>query len=125
LLTTLGNVNFDIAQSNDKKRFSDSRDFYEKALAINPKLVEIRTDFGSTYLFDEPSAPEKAVAEYEKSLKIEPKNEKTLQNMVTALIELKKIPEAEKRLGELREVNANNPSVADLQTQIAQAKVKS
>ncbi len=123
LLIALGNINFDLAQNGEKSKFQDARDFYAKALAINPKLAEVRTDLGLSYFLDEPSAPEKALAEYEKSLKIEPKNEKTLQNIVSALIALKKIPEAEKRLNELRAVNANNPSLADLQTQIAQAKV--
>lgn len=123
LLATLGNVNFDLAGNGEKAKFAEARNFYEKALAINPKAVEVRTDLGLTYFMAEPSAPEKAIAEYEKSLKIEPKHEKTLQNLTAALIASGKPPEAEKRLNELIAVNDKNPAIADLQTQLAQMKL--
>ena len=123
LTATLGNVTFDLAQTGDKQKFAEAPALYEKALLINPKAVEVRTDLGLTYFFDEPSAPEQAIAEYEKSLKIEPQHEKTLQNLTSALIALKKNNEAEKSLLKLREVNPQNEAIADLQTQLAQAKL--
>jgi tetratricopeptide (TPR) repeat protein len=125
LMVTLGNLLFDIAQKdNNPKLFLEARQWYQKALAMKPDDVDVRTDLGLTYFFANPPEPEKAIAEYSKSLAINPKHELTLQNLIQALIVVKKFDEAQKRIEELRNVNSSNMALSNLEMQLAQAKVK-
>ena len=70
----------------------------------------------------EPPEYEKAIAEFQKSLQINPKHEKSLQVMAQTLLEQNKIPEAEKFLTRLKEVNPKNQYLADLETKVTNAK---
>ena len=125
LIVALGNLLFDIAQRDENpKLLLEARQWYQKALAINPDDVNVRTDLGLTYFFANPPEAEKAIAEYRKSLTINPKHELTLQNLIQALIFVKQFDEAQKRIEELRSVNSSNTALSDLETQLAQAKVK-
>ena len=124
LLVTLGDVHFDLGNQGDAKYFREAREWYQKALAVKPNDPNVRTDLGLTYYFDNPSAPEKAIAEYRKSLLIDPKHELTLQNLATALIAIKQYEEAQKRIEELRGINPKNQALPNLEAQLAQSKVK-
>ena len=65
---------------------------------------------------------EKAIAEFQKSLQNNPKHEKTLQVMAQTLLAQNKVAEAEKFVARLKESNANNQYLAQLETQIASLK---
>jgi tetratricopeptide (TPR) repeat protein len=123
LTVMLGNLFFDIAQKDeDPKLFLEARQWYQKALAMKPDDVNVRTDLGLTYFFANPPDVEKAIAEYRKSLAVNPKHELTLQNLIQALIFVKKFDEAQKRIEELRSVNSSNAALPELEKQLAQAK---
>jgi len=108
-IVTLGNINFDVGYFNkNNEYFEKARMFYQKALDRKPDSADVRTDFGLTYYLANPPETDKAVTELEKSLKINPKHEKTLQVMVEILNSQNKIDEAEKFLARLKEVNPNN-----------------
>ncbi len=101
----LGNAFF------DAKQFEKAEEFYAKAIVIDPKDPNVRTDLGLTYFLREPSDPDRAIAEYKKSLEIDSNHELTLQNLLAALKEKGDKDELAKTLAKLKEVNPNNPVI--------------
>jgi tetratricopeptide (TPR) repeat protein len=122
LMIVVGNVNFDIAQNSDGADFPKAREYYNKALVLRPNDPNVRTDLGLTYFFARPSDPARAIAEYRKSILLDPKHELTLQNLSSALIATGSLDEATKRIAELEAVNPSNPSLSDLHAQLAQKR---
>ncbi|MBX7170119.1 MAG: tetratricopeptide repeat protein [Pyrinomonadaceae bacterium] len=124
-IIVLASLYFDIGENKgDNENLKKAREFYQKALEIKPKEIEVQTDLGLTYLLTDPPEPEKAIAEFQKSLQINPKHEKTLQNMIQAEIGAGKVSEAEKYLQKLKEVNPKNEEISDLVSKVEQAKTK-
>lgn len=122
-LVLLGNIHFDIGYfKKENGQFEQSRKFYQKALAQKPDDAEVRTDFGLTFLLAAPPETEKAIPEFQKSLKGNSKHEKALQAMTQAFISQKKPDEAEKYLSRLREVNQSNPAISQLTSQLDELK---
>jgi tetratricopeptide (TPR) repeat protein len=101
--------------------FDKAREYYGKALALRPRDVEIQTEIAMTYFLLDPPENEKAIAEFQKSLAIDPKHEKTLQFLAEAYAKINKVDEAEKTLGRLREVNPRSPEIPVITSLIAQA----
>ncbi len=125
-IVTLGNINFDIGYFRENnENLQKAREFYLKALAIKPDDVEIRTDLGLTYLLANPPEDEQAIENFEKSLKTNPKHEKTLQVMIQALLNEKKRNEAEKFITRLKEINPNNQILSELDSTSADSENKS
>jgi tetratricopeptide (TPR) repeat protein len=124
LAVSLGNVLFDIGQATDPARFAEAREYYAKALEIKPDDANVRTDLGLTYYFGQPSDPQRAIAEYRKSMAIDPRHEPTLQNLATALMAVGKIDEAQKTIDQLSSLNPSNPALSDLRAQMAQSRNK-
>lgn len=118
----LGNAYFEIGYFNkDNEGFKTSRSFYAKALEKKPDDIEVRTDLGITYFLQEPPDLDLAIAEFEKSLRVDPKHEKTIQFLIQALVKQNESAEAAKYLRQLKEANPNNPSLAELSTLVAQS----
>jgi TolA-binding protein len=69
----------------DQKQFDHAADWYEKALALDPKNVNARTDLGTAY-FNLGRAQD-ALKEYEKSLKVDPTHEPTMFNIIIVNLE--------------------------------------
>lgn len=122
LLVALGNVYFDMGQASDASHFTEARGYYQKALEIKPDDVNVRTDLGLTYYFGQPSDPQRAIAEYRKSLALDPRHQPTLQNLAAALISVGKTAEAQKVIDQLSSINPSNPALPDLRAQMAQSK---
>lgn len=123
VITTLGNIYFDIGYyKKDNAQFEKGREFYQKALDQKPNDVDVRTDLGLTYFLTQPPEYEKAIAEFQKSLQVNPKHEKTLQVTAQTLLAQNNVAEAEKFVARLKEANANNQYLAQLETQIANIK---
>ena len=118
----LGNALFDLARTSDPKLFKEARNLFTQALKQKPDDINVRTELGATYYFDTPSDPRRAIPEYSKSLAQDPHHEMTLQSLCAALISAGELAEAEQRLNELQQVNANNPALADLRAQLAQQR---
>ena len=123
LIVTLANIYFDVSQSrDDPESLKKSREFYQKALEIKPNDTDVRSDLGLTYLLANPPENEKAVTEFNKALKINPKHEKALQNMAQAMIAAGKTKEAEDFINKLKEVNPKNEAIAELTSQLTKGK---
>jgi tetratricopeptide (TPR) repeat protein len=69
----LGNIYF------DAERYDDAIKWYEEALKLTPKDVNVSTDLGVSYYYA--NQPDKALAQFDRSLKMDPKHAKTLLNV--------------------------------------------
>ena len=69
----LGNMYFDAG------RFQDAARWYEDALRIEPRNPDVSTDLGIAYYYT--NQPDRALAQFEHSLAINPKHSKTLLNV--------------------------------------------
>lgn len=112
VLTSLGNVTFDM------ERFSDSEKWYREALRQRPDDVDIRTDLGLTYYLRKPPDLDKAIATFRESLARNPKHEKTLQNLITALIDKGDTSSAKKMVQELEKVNSANAALPQFRARL-------
>ncbi|MGE3959796.1 MAG: tetratricopeptide repeat protein [Vicinamibacterales bacterium] len=68
----LGNLYF------DSERYADAIKWYGEAFTLNPKDVNVSTDLGVSYYYT--NQPDKALQQFDESLKIDPKHTKTLLN---------------------------------------------
>jgi tetratricopeptide (TPR) repeat protein len=69
----LGNLYF------DAERYPEAAQWYEDALRGDPKNPDVSTDLGVSYYYM--NQPDKALAQFDKSLQINPKHVKTLLNV--------------------------------------------
>lgn len=123
IIVMLGNAYFDIAYlKKENNKFEKARVFYKQALEIKPNDADVITDYGLTYFLQTPPESEKALTEFQKSLRENPKHEKTLQALTQFYLSQKNAVEAEKYLSRLREVNANNPMLFELEKKVEDAK---
>lgn len=106
LLVNLGNTTFDL------KQYEAAESWYAKALKIRPDDVVVRMDLGLTYFLREPRDIDRAIAEYRRGLSVDPGHEKTLQNLVAALIEKGDKAGAGPALAQLEKVNPSNQAIA-------------
>jgi tetratricopeptide (TPR) repeat protein len=121
VIVGLGNSYYDIGYfGKDNGGFARSREFYNKALAKRPDDIEVRTDLGLTYFLQDPPDYDTAISEFEKSLAINPKHEKTLSFAALALKNQKKDPA--KYSDVLRTVNPNSPTLREIDTPQATAQ---
>lgn len=106
LLVNLGNTTFDL------KQYETAEGWYARALKIRPDDVVVRMDLGLTYFLREPRDIDRAIAEYRRGLSVDPGHEKTLQNLVAALIEKGDKAGAGPALARLEKVNPSNQAIA-------------
>lgn len=123
-IVALGNVYLYLGQTDrDNAAIEQSREFYRKALSLK-KDADVQNDLGLTYFFAEPPQAEKAIAEYEKALQMNPKHEKSLENLVKANLSLGKTKEAEDFLNKLKQINPTSEVLPEMEAQIAQSRNK-
>ena len=72
-LVQLGNLYY------DHRIYPEGIEYYTRALELRPNDVNVRTDLGTAFWYS--GFPEKAVAEYEKSLAVDPTHANTLFNL--------------------------------------------
>lgn len=118
-----GDAHFLIAsRKSDAATLREARRFYEAALSAQPDDAQVRTNLGRTYFFDKPPDPQRAIGEYRRALRADPKQELSLQSLAAALIETGGFEEAARRLDELEKVNPSNEELAGLRAQLEQKR---
>ena len=118
-----GDAHFLIAgRSGDTAALGEARKFYEAALAAQPDDAHVRTNLGRTYFFDKPPNPQRAIGEYRRALRADPRQELSLQSLAAALIETGALDEAAGRLDELEKVNPSNAELPGLRAQLEQKR---
>lgn len=125
LKVAAGNANFDIGYFGKKNEsFEKARKYYSSALADDPTDSDVMTDVGLSYFLQEPQDLVAADREFFRSLKIDPKNEKTLQFAIQTLWRLGRAYEASGLLEQLRAINPEGPAVKELSTMLTQIPPK-
>ncbi|HKS97801.1 MAG TPA: tetratricopeptide repeat protein [Terriglobia bacterium] len=69
----------------DQKQFEQAIPWYQKALALDPKNVNARTDLGTSYY--SLGRAKEAAQEYQKSLQVDPNHQPTLYNLALVSLE--------------------------------------
>jgi cytochrome c-type biogenesis protein CcmH/NrfG len=69
----LGNLYF------DDERYDDAVKWYEEAIKLDARNPDVSTDLGVSYYYT--NQPDRALAQFERSLEIDPKHTKTMLNM--------------------------------------------
>lgn len=114
LLVNLGNTTFDL------KQYETAEGWYQKALQVKPDDVVVRMDLGLTWFLRQPHDIDRAISEYRKALAIDSGHEKTLQNMIAALIEKGDKSGARQYLTRLEQVNPSNQAIAQFKELLRQ-----
>lgn len=105
----------------DQKQYSNSIEWYQQALELDPKNVNARTDLGTAFFYM--GRPQDALREYAKSLEIDPKHEATLLNSIVVNLEgTHDLAAAQKAWDRLYQLNPDHPALAGLKERINAAR---
>ena len=105
----------------DQKQYSQSIEWYQRALELDPKNVNARTDLGTAYFYT--GRPQDALHEYNKSLETDPDHEPTLLNTIVVNLQgTHDVAAAQKAWDRLHKLNPNHPALAGLEQQIDAAR---
>jgi tetratricopeptide (TPR) repeat protein len=123
VLVALGNGYFDIGfAKKERASFEKSREIYAKALAVKPGDIEVQTDIGISYFVQEPQDLAKAAAELQKVVDSNPRHTRSMQFLAEVYIRQNRLPEAEKMLAKVKEIEPANPAVRQLTTLLENAR---
>jgi tetratricopeptide (TPR) repeat protein len=111
-LTKLGDTLFDL------QRYAEAEDPYRRALQQSPQNVMVRMDLGLTYFLRQPRDLDRAISEFRGALEIDPRHEKTLQNLTAAQIEKGDVTGARASLRQLIAVNPSNAGIESFQQKL-------
>ncbi|HEV2802981.1 MAG TPA: tetratricopeptide repeat protein [Pyrinomonadaceae bacterium] len=111
-LSAMGNTKYDAGD------FTAAATFYERALAVQPQNTDVQTDLGNTYFQRQPPDFRRAIEEYRKTLKIDPRHEKALQNIAAAALQLGDKTAAREAIDQLAAVNPNNQYLEGLRSNL-------
>jgi len=105
----------------DQKQYSQAIEWYQRALELDPKNVNARTDLGTAYFYT--GRPQDALAQYRQSLAANPRHEPTLLNVVVVNLEgTHDLAAAQKAWDRLHQINPNNPALAGLKEKLDAAR---
>jgi tetratricopeptide (TPR) repeat protein len=120
---TLGNLHLDLAQINkDNESYKKAREFYAAALKIKPDNADAQNDFGLTFYLENPPEYDRAVAEFQKALRMKPDHEKALENLTKTYLKQGKAKEAAESLDKLKKANPANKLINEFEAQLVQGK---
>jgi len=111
VMVALGDANFEL------KRYDQAERWYQSALKQNPNDSTVRNDLGLSFYLRTPRDLDGAIAAFSAALKIDPRYEKSLQNLTQALIDKGDKTGAAETLKRLEQVNPNNNAIASLRSQ--------
>lgn len=117
-IVNLGNAYFDAS------RYEDAEKSYSAALAKKPDDVNVRTDFGLTFIFRDPPNYDRAVQEFSRSLEKDPNHPQTLQNLTVAYTKKGDAAKAKETLSRLESIDASNAAIPKLREEIQKLQPK-
>lgn len=101
----------------DSENYVEAATWYEKALAKKDD-PNFRTDYGLTFMLREPPDLDRAISEFQKSLKLQPGHLQSLQNLAAAYVKKKDVVKAKEALVQLEKADPANEAIAKLKTEI-------
>src|SRR5947208_9953184 len=81
-IVELANLNF------DQKNYNDAINLYKKALEVRPDALNVRTDMGTALFYQ--NRFDEAIAQFEETLKSDPRNAQALFNLGVTMLHGKK-----------------------------------
>lgn len=117
VIVQLGNTNF------DAEHYEEAEKWYAAALA-KKEDVNVRTDLGLTYVFRPDPDYDRAIKEFKRSLAADPNHVQTLQNLTVVYTKKNDAAAANATLQQLEAIDAANPAIPKLKTDIAQIPAK-
>jgi len=116
-LVSLGNANMMIS------RFEPAQEMYVRALAVNPKDLNVRTNLAIAYKYG--GKPDQAFAELRKNLEIDPTSDSTLYNLgFLYLYDKQDQKNAIATWKKWLALYPNAPAAADVSNQVAQIEAE-
>lgn len=107
-IVKIGNTYFDI------KEFEKAEKWYLQALEKKSDDVNVRTDLGITFVERANPDLDRAIKEFQTSLKIDPKHEPTLYNLAVAFYKKNNLEEVNKILAQIESINPQSKLAARL-----------
>ncbi len=105
----------------DQKQFGQAIDWYERALELDSRNVNARTDLGTCYF--NLGRPREAIREYGRSLALEPGHQPTLFNLIIANLEgTHDLAAAQAAWDRLHRLNPNYPGIEQLKQGLENAQ---
>lgn len=117
-IVNLGNTLF------DSGNYTEAEQWYAAALGKKKDDVSVRTDYGLTFLLRQSPDFDRAVAEFNRSLEIDPNHTQTLQNLTVAYTRKGDAAKATETLARLETANPQNSSIAKLREEIQKLNSK-
>lgn len=116
-LVALANANMMIS------RFDAAQDLYVRALAIQPKNLDLRTNLAIAYKYG--GRPEQALTELERNLTIDPKHDSTLYNLgFLYYYDKKDSAKARATWKKWLTLYPSSPAAAEVSTRVAQIETE-
>jgi tetratricopeptide (TPR) repeat protein len=109
-VVALGNVNYDTGN------YLAAEKWYTAALAKKPDDIDVRTELGLTFLLRDPPDNERALAEFQRTLQLDPKHELALESLILALTRKGDKAEARAALAKLESLNPSNAALPQLRS---------
>ncbi|CAN5588640.1 hypothetical protein BH10ACI3_BH10ACI3_18730 [soil metagenome] len=109
----LGNANF------DAEHYEEAEKWYAAALAKKGDDVNVRTDYGLTFVFRAQPNYDRAIEEFTKSLALDPGHVQTLQNLTVAYTKKGDAAKANATLAKLEGIDPKNTALTKLKSDIA------
>jgi tetratricopeptide (TPR) repeat protein len=101
----------------DKKLYPMAIEWYQKALALDPKDADARTDMGTAMFYN--GQPQDAISQYRQALETDPGHEQTMFNMIVVDVEgTHNLPEAQRYYKLLDRKNPNYPGLSQIKTEL-------
>lgn len=112
VIVHLGNAYF------DSGKYEDAEKWYTTALAKKSDDINVRTDLGLTFIFREKPNYDRAIQEFQQSLKLDPNHPQTLQNLTVAYTKKGDPANANMTLAKLEAFDPTNESLAKLREDV-------
>jgi tetratricopeptide (TPR) repeat protein len=117
-IVNLGNAYF------DSNQFEEAEKWYSTALARKPDEVNVRTDFGLTFIFRGTPNYDRAVQEFTRVLEKDSSHVQALQNLTVAYTKKGDAEKAKSTLARLESVNSTNQAIPKLREEIQKLETK-
>jgi tetratricopeptide (TPR) repeat protein len=114
LMTKYANFLFDTG------KFSEAVTWFEKVVALQPDSPDAKTDFG-TALWNA-GEKDKAMAQYQAALKLDPRHMATLHNLTIVYEEDRKLADAEKTIKQMETIDPKYEGLDTLKKRLDQLK---
>ncbi len=105
----------------DNRLYPLAIQWYQKALSLDPKNTDARTDMGTAMFYN--GQPQEAIAQYRQALQADPAHEQTMFNMIVVEIEgTHNLSEAERYYKMLDRKNPNYPGLSQMKKELDAAR---